>query len=42
MIGRKALIFYPNLREFLTCAEGGDITPQVSNAHDYGTIRRLG
>lgn len=43
MIGRKALIFYPKLREFLTCAEGGDITPQmVSNARDYGTIRRIG
>ena len=41
-IGRKALIYWPNLRSFLACDEGGDIPLQASGAGEYGTVRRLG
>lgn len=41
-IGRKALIYWPNLRSFLACDEGGDIPLQAAGAGEYGTVRRLG
>lgn len=42
-IGRKVLIFWPNLRTFLACEEGGDIPPlRVEEISGYGNIRRLG
>ncbi len=30
--GRKALLYYPALVRFLTCADGGDIPPQTASA----------
>lgn len=43
MIGekaRKALIFWPNLRDFLTCADGiGDVKPDDENS-GFGMIHR--
>lgn len=40
-IGRKSLIYWPNLLSFLTCGQGGDIPAQINEAGEYGTIRRL-
>lgn len=40
-IGRKSLIFWPNLMSFLTCEQGGDIPLQTEVPGGYGTIRRL-
>lgn len=37
-IGRKALIYYPNLIDFLTCESGSDNAPEV--AVSFG-IRRV-
>lgn len=37
-IGRKALIYYPNLIDFLTCESGSDNTPDV--AVSFG-VRRV-
>ena len=41
-IGRKSLIYWPNLRSFLACAEGGDIPLQAEKTGRCGTVRRLG
>lgn len=41
-IGRKSLVYWPNLRSFLACDEGGDIPLQTEESGGYGTIRRLG
>lgn len=41
-IGRKSLIFWPNLLSFLTCERGGDIPLQTTEPDGYGRIRRLG
>ena len=41
-IGRKSLIYWPNLRSFLACDGGGDIPPfQTEEPSGYGIIRRL-
>lgn len=40
-IGRKSLIYWPNLLSFLTCEQGGDIPAQAEEVSRYGTIRRL-
>ena len=41
-IGRKALIYFPNLRSFLACDGGGDIPSlQTEGPDGYGRIRRL-
>ncbi len=41
-IGRKALIYWPNLRSFLACDEGGDIPLRAEETSEYGAVRRLG
>lgn len=40
-IGRKSLIYWPNLLSFLTCEQGGDIPARTEQVGEYGTIRRL-
>lgn len=40
-IGRKSLIYWPNLRSFLACEQGGDIQPRSEEPDGHGTIRRL-
>ncbi len=41
-IGRKSLIYWPNLLSFLICERGGDIPVQSEKAGGYGAVRRLG
>lgn len=41
-IGRKALIYWPNLRAFLACVDGGDIPLHTEGSDGYGIVRRLG
>ena len=41
-IGRKSLIFWPNLLSFLTCEHGGDIPLRSDEPIGYGVVRRLG
>lgn len=37
---RKALIFWPNLRDYLTCADGiGDVQPDDENS-GFGMVHR--
>lgn len=37
-VGSKALLFYPNLIRFITCADGGDVVPQQEQTSG---IRRI-
>ena len=40
-IGRKSLIYWPNLRSFLACDEGGDVPLRAEVAGEEGAVRRL-
>ncbi len=40
-IGRKSLIYWPNLRAFLACDEGGDVPLRAEVAGEEGAVRRL-
>lgn len=43
MVGRKALLYWPNLRNFLICSNGtGDVPLHTEEPGTYGAIRRLG
>lgn len=41
-IGRKSLIYWPNLRSFLACDEGGDVLLRADGVGEHGVVRRLG
>lgn len=41
-IGKKVLIYLPNLRAFLACVDGGDIPLHTEGSDGYGIVRRLG